>query len=472
MQRTEDGKEDGKRTRYGFTTGTCAAAAALAAAALLFEGEVLAEVCLTPPKGIPLRIKIAEAEAGEGFASCGVIKDAGDDPDVTDGVLVRVTVGQPDRSGATEGMSCAERPTLAKRLDCAEVAEPVEGQERAEVAELVEGKEHAEVAEPVEGLDCAGGTGPAGGLSGSPVSGRWYTYLEGTESRDPFSLYLRGGKGIGTVTKEGLSCPVGMWAINPVPRRMIFEQVASVCRRCFVSGPVYLTVEIPEGERLAEQTFNPRLGIVGGLSVLGTSGIVEPMSETALLETIRLEIRQKALEGQGRKQILLLTPGNYGERFAADHLGLSMAAGVKCSNHIGAAIDMAAAAGVERVLLVGHAGKLLKVAAGVMNTHSSMADGRMECLAAYGAACGADREKVRRILDCVTVDGALAVLEEAQGLREAVMAMAMERIDHHLTCRARGSLKIEALLFTNDRGVLGMTPGAARMVQELSGTAV
>ncbi len=448
MQRTEDGKEDGKRTRYGFTTGTCAAAAALAAAALLFEGEVLAEVCLTPPKGIPLRIKIAEAEAGEGFASCGVIKDAGDDPDVTDGVLVRVTVGQPDRSGATEGMSCAERPTLAKRLDCAEVAEPVEG------------------------LDCAGGTGPAGGLSGSPVSGRWYTYLEGTESRDPFSLYLRGGKGIGTVTKEGLSCPVGMWAINPVPRRMIFEQVASVCRRCFVSGPVYLTVEIPEGERLAEQTFNPRLGIVGGLSVLGTSGIVEPMSETALLETIRLEIRQKALEGQGRKQILLLTPGNYGERFAADHLGLSMAAGVKCSNHIGAAIDMAAAAGVERVLLVGHAGKLLKVAAGVMNTHSSMADGRMECLAAYGAACGADREKVRRILDCVTVDGALAVLEEAQGLREAVMAMAMERIDHHLTCRARGSLKIEALLFTNDRGVLGMTPGAARMVQELSGTAV
>ncbi len=493
MQRTEDGKEDGKRTRYGFTTGTCAAAAALAAAALLFEGEVLAEVCLTPPKGIPLRIKIAEAEAGEGFASCGVIKDAGDDPDVTDGVLVRVTVGQPDRSGATEGMSCAERPTLAKRLDCAEpvegqeraemaepvegqeraeMAEPVEGQERAEVAELVEGKERAEVAEPVEGLDCAGGTGPAGGLSGSPVSGRWYTYLEGTESRDPFSLYLRGGKGIGTVTKEGLSCPVGMWAINPVPRRMIFEQVASVCRRCFVSGPVYLTVEIPEGERLAEQTFNPRLGIVGGLSVLGTSGIVEPMSETALLETIRLEIRQKALEGQGRKQILLLTPGNYGERFAADHLGLSMAAGVKCSNHIGAAIDMAAAAGVERVLLVGHAGKLLKVAAGVMNTHSSMADGRMECLAAYGAACGADREKVRRILDCVTVDGALAVLEEAQGLREAVMAMAMERIDHHLTCRARGSLKIEALLFTNDRGVLGMTPGAARMVQELSGTAV
>ena len=472
MQRTEDGKEDGKRTRYGFTTGTCAAAAALAAAALLFEGEVLAEVCLTPPKGIPLRIKIAEAEAGEGFASCGVIKDAGDDPDVTDGVLVRDTVGQPDRSGATEGMSCAERPTLAKRLDCAEVAEPVEGQERAEVAELVEGKEHAEVAEPVEGLDCAGGTGPAGGLSGSPVSGRWYTYLEGTESRDPFSLYLRGGKGIGTVTKEGLSCPVGMWAINPVPRRMIFEQVASVCRRCFVSGPVYLTVEIPEGERLAEQTFNPRLGIVGGLSVLGTSGIVEPMSEPALLETIRLEIRQKALKGQGRKQILLLTPGNYGERFAADHLGLSMAAGVKCSNHIGAAIDMAAAAGVERVLLVGHAGKLLKVAAGVMNTHSSMADGRMECLAAYGAACGADREKVRRILDCVTVDGALAVLEEAQGLREAVMAMAMERIDHHLTCRARGSLKIEALLFTNDRGVLGMTPGAARMVQELSGTAV
>lgn len=403
---------DRKGMRRGFTTGTCGAAAALAAAVLLFEKEAPPQVRVTTPKGISLKILVAEAEAGNGFASCGVIKDPGDDPDVTGGALVRVIVSQ--------------RP------------------------------------------EWPGEARPSG--EGARYGQQWYTYPAEEGGREPFSLFLRGGKGIGIVTKKGLSCPVGMWAINPVPRKMIFEQVASVCRRCRVTGPVYLTIEIPEGERLAEQTFNPRLGIIGGLSVLGTSGIVEPMSEEALFETIRLEIGQKVLEGQGRERILLMVPGNYGERFAAEELGLSIADGVKCSNHIGASIDMAAEAGVERFLLVGHAGKLLKVAAGVMDTHSSMADGRMECLAAYGAACGADQAMVRRILSCITVDGALEILEERRGLREAVMAMAMERIHLHLTRRAGGRLKIEALLFTNDRGVLGMTPGAAQMIQELSGT--
>lgn len=409
---------DRRGMRQGFTTGTCGAAAALAAATLLFEKKTLSEVRLTTPKGICLRIPVAEAEAGDGFASCGVIKDAGDDPDVTDGALVRVIVSQQP-----------EEPRPAE--------------------------------DP-------GGPGQTEDRKGPKAGGPWYTYHAKEGEQEPFSLFLRGGRGIGIVTKGGLSCPVGMWAINPVPREMIFGQAASVCRRCRVSGPVYLTIEILEGERLAEKTFNPRLGIIGGLSVLGTTGIVEPMSEEALLETIRLEIRQKALEGQGRERILLVTPGNYGERFAAEHLGLSIADGVKCSNHIGASIDMAAEAGVERLLLVGHAGKLLKVAAGVMNTHSSMADGRMECLAAYGAACGADRDMVRQILNCVTVDGALKILEERSGLRDAVMAMAMERIHLHLTHRAGGRLTVEALLFTNDRGVLGMTPGAAQMIQEMS----
>lgn len=433
---------DRRGMRQGFTTGTCGAAAALAAATLLFEKKTLSEVRLTAPKGICLRIPVAEAEAGDGFASCGVIKDAGDDPDVTDGALVRVIVSQqPKEPRPTEDLRLTEesRPAKAPRLT-----------------------------EASRSAESPGGPGRTGDREGPGAGGPWYTYHAKEGEQEPFSLFLRGGRGIGIVTKGGLSCPVGMWAINPVPREMIFGQAASVCRRCRVSGPVYLTIEILEGERLAEKTFNPRLGIIGGLSVLGTTGIVEPMSEEALLETIRLEIRQKAMEGQGRGRILLVTPGNYGERFAAEHLGLSIADGVKCSNHIGASIDMAAEAGVERLLLVGHAGKLLKVAAGVMNTHSSMADGRMECLAAYGAACGADRDMVRQILNCVTVDGALKILEERSGLRDAVMAMAMERIHLHLTHRAGGRLTVEALLFTNDRGVLGMTPGAAQMIQELS----
>lgn len=389
-----------KKLKKGFTTGSCGAAAALAAAVLLFEGEELEQVNLVTPGGVKLQIWIAEKEKGDGFARCGVIKYSGDDPDITNGALVTVSVSR-----------------------------------------------HAK--------------GPV------QRDGKWYRDREEDWYRPAgFSLFLRGGRGIGMVTRTGLSCPPGMWAINPVPRRMIFQQVASVCRRCGVSGPVYITIEIPEGERLAEKTFNPQLGIVGGLSVLGTSGIVEPMSEEALIETIRLEIRQKAVEGARE---LLAVPGNYGEQFVSRHMGMDLKDGVKCSNYIGSTIDIAAECGIRRLLLIGHAGKLLKVAAGVMNTHSSVADGRMECLAAYGAACGAGYEMVNRILDCITVDEALGILEEENGLRQAVMEMAMERIYRHLNHRAGAGLQIEAVLFTNDRGILGATPKAAELVRLLGG---
>ncbi|MDO5349115.1 MAG: cobalt-precorrin-5B (C(1))-methyltransferase CbiD [Lachnospiraceae bacterium] len=381
-----------KKLRKGFTTGSCGAAAALAAAVLLFEGEELNQVNLITPKGTELRIQIAEAESGAGFAQCGVIKDSGDDPDITNGAMVTVRISR---------------------------------QAEEEIR----------------------------------TDGKWYL----DEQKD-FSLFLRGGAGIGMVTRAGLSCPPGMWAINPVPRKMIFQQVAAVCRRCKVTGPVYITIEIPEGTRLAEKTFNPQLGILGGLSVLGTSGIVEPMSEGALIETIRLEIRQKAAEGVGN---LLVVPGNYGERFVSEQMGLSLKDAVKCSNFIGNTLDIAVESGIEKLLLVGHAGKLLKIAAGVMNTHSSMADGRMECLAAYGAACGASQEMAQRILNCITVDEALGILEERDGLREAVMKMAMSRIDAHLKRRAGAGLQIGAVLFTNDRGILGATLQAEEMIRLL-----
>lgn len=381
-----------KKLKKGFTTGSCGAAAALAAAVLLFEGEELNQVNLITPKGAELRIQIAEAESGDGFAQCGVIKDSGDDPDITNGAMVTVRISR-----------------------------------------------HAE--EEIR------------------TDGKWYL-----DEQEGFSLFLRGGAGIGMVTRAGLSCPPGMWAINPVPRKMIFQQVAAVCRRCSVAGPVYITIEIPEGIRLAEKTFNPQLGIVGGLSVLGTSGIVEPMSEAALVETIRLEIRQKAAEGIRN---LLVVPGNYGERFVSEHMRLSLKDGVKCSNFIGNTIDIAVESGIEKLIFVGHAGKLLKIAAGVMNTHSSMADGRMECLAAYGAACGADQEMVQRILNCITVDEALGILEERDGLREAVMEIAMRRMDAHLKRRAGAELQIAAVMFTNDRGILGATPQAEEMIRLL-----
>ena len=221
---------------------------------------------------------------------------------------------------------------------------------------------------------------------------------------------MDGGKGIGRVTRPGLSCPVGSAAINPVPRAMIEEAVAGVCRECREPCGIKVIISIPDGERLAKKTYNPRLGIEGGLSVLGTSGIVEPMSEKALLHSIELELKMAASAG---RRYVLISPGNYGEDFSRKTLGLNTEYSVKCSNYIGETVDFAAQFGFRGLLLVGHAGKLVKLAAGVMNTHSRVADCRMETLAAHAALFGADRQIVRSILDCITTDEAFGVLERA-----------------------------------------------------------
>ena len=389
------------KMRRGITTGTCAAAAAAAAAASLLEGRSPEQVMILTPKGLRLSVPVFCYERGRDWVSCCVRKDAGDDPDVTDGTIIKVLVSR----------------------------DPERGKESTD-----------EKTEPVQ-------------------TGRWYEYRE-----EEISLYLRGGKGIGLVTRAGLGCPPGMWAINPVPRQMIFRQAADALGRTGEKGPLYITVSAPDGENLASRTFNPQLGIQGGISILGTSGIVEPMSQSALIETIRLEIRQRAEEGE---RILLATPGNYGRHFIREFLALSAEDAVKCSNFIGETIDLAVQYGFREMLLVGHAGKLIKAAAGVMNTHSSMADGRMECLAAWAGACNAGAERINRILSAVTVDEALGILEEQEGLREAVMEKVMEQIEKHLKHRAGERLAIEAVLFTNDRGILGETAGAKGMMEQV-----
>lgn len=155
-----------------------------------------------------------------------------------------------------------------------------------------------------------------------------------------------------------------------------------------------------------------------------------------------------------------MTPGNYGENFVGNVLGLGLGQAVKCSNFIGSTIDMAVEEGAEAVLLIGHGGKLIKLAAGIMNTHSSWADGRMEILAAHGAACGAGRELAEQILEAVTVDQGLSLLETEDGLREQVMKRVTERLEQHLKRRAGERLRAEAIVFTNERGILGKTTGA------------
>ena len=311
-----------KRLRNGYTTGTCAAAAAKAAAAFLLCGKSDSDYSeLALPGGTVCRIPVTRYEPEqktESPAFCYFVqKDSGDDPDVTNGTKVFARVRQADKS---------EFETL-----------------------------------------CRTGAG---------------YYLE-----EYPKLYLNGGQGIGMVTKPGLSCPVGHYAINPVPRSMILGAVADVVQTAAFEEYLIVTIWIPEGEQLALQTFNPKLGIQGGISVLGTTGIVKPMSEEALLETIRLEIHMKAVNGAKE---LLMAPGNYGEEFLKKELGVPMGSAVLCSNFVKEAVLMAEMEGFRKLLFVGHIGKLIKVSAGVEWRRPHGTDGGADKRTGASQAAGTD----------------------------------------------------------------------------------
>ena len=370
-------RKDGKDLRLGYTTGSCAAAASKAAARMLLEGSREESVELMTPKGILLNLPVEEITAGEGFVSCAVRKDSGDDPDITNGILIFSKVEFSKTPGIT----------------------------------------------------------------------------------------LEGGFGVGRVTKPGLECPVGAPAINRVPREMITAAVRAMQEESGNSAGLKVTISIPEGERLAKRTFNPRLGIVGGLSVLGTSGIVEPMSEAALVDTIRVEMKQLAASG---RKMAVITPGNYGEDFMKEVLHADLSGAVKCSNFVGETLDMAGEFGFQKVLLIGHIGKFVKLAAGIMNTHSRYADGRMEVMGVHAALCGANRELLAKLMDCITTDDALDVLEQA-GLLEETLSSILRKIDFHLKARSHGDYQVEAVIFSNKRGLLGMTAGAEGMLIQIRG---
>lgn len=351
-----------RRLRCGYTTGTCAAAAARGAAERLTAGRWPEAVELTTPAGIPVRVELEELSNGPDWASCAVRKDGGDDPDITNGMLVRAHVQRTSSPGIT----------------------------------------------------------------------------------------IDGGEGVGRVTRPGLDQPTGAAAINSTPRRMIAEQILMTG----LTG-ASVVISLPAGAALAKQTFNPRLGIEGGLSILGTSGIVRPMSETALIESIRLEL--ETVRARGAKHVLV-TPGNYGEDFSRDILGLRLTDWALCSNYIGESIDHAAMLGFESFLLVGHLGKLVKIAGGAMNTHSRTADGRRETLTAHAALCGADPHLLRSLYDSVTTDRAVELLDSA-GLREPVLASVAAALEERLRYRA-GEMKIAAVFFSNVYGILGKTQDA------------
>ncbi len=362
--------------RYGWTTGSCAAAAAKAAAQMLFSGEEIRQVRLMTPKGIELYLDVEDVTRMPERVQCAVRKYSGDDPDVTDGLLVYAKVEKD--------------------------------------------------AEEASGL----------------------------------RVILDGGTGVGRVTKPGLEQQIGQAAINKVPRRMITEEVERICRACGYCGEMKVTISIPDGEETAKKTFNPRLGIVGGLSVLGTSGIVEPMSEKALTDTIYLEMKMLRESGYS---CCYAVPGNYGMDFLTDQLGINPDLAVKCSNYVGDTIDDAKLLGMKGLLLIGHVGKFIKLAAGVMNTHSRTADCRMEVFASHAAMAGADAAVVKEIMACLNTTEAVKILKD-RGLLQDIMKTVMERITFYLRQRAGGELETGAVVFSGEEGILGQTENAERLL--------
>lgn len=363
--------------RYGFTTGSCAAAAAKAAAYMLLSGRQKNTITIETPKGIPYTAEILEITRGEKAVQCAVRKDGGDDPDITSGALIYAEVSLTD-----------------------------------------------------------------------------HTRTQATDTR----IHIDGGIGVGRVTKPGLDQPVGNAAINHVPREMIAKEVLEVCDLMDYKGNLKVIISVPEGEAIAKQTFNPRLGIVGGISILGTSGIVEPMSNQALLDTIRVELNQRRAEGF---DYIAVAPGNYGLDFMKKAYGYDLDKSVKCSNFIGVTIDMAVECGFTRMLLTGHIGKLIKVAGGIMNTHSKEADCRMELLSAFAIHEGAGADVAAKILDCVATEEAVRLLREA-GKQQEVMDYAMERIMFYLNKRAGGRMQIDCIMYDNTFGELAKSKEADR----------
>jgi cobalt-precorrin-5B (C1)-methyltransferase len=276
-------------------------------------------------------------------------------------------------------------------------------------------------------------------------------------------IVIDGGEGVGRVTMKGLDQPVGNAAINSVPRNMIKEALEDVCRDLCHEGGLTAVISVPEGAAVSKRTFNPRLGIIGGISILGTSGIVEPMSETALVDTIKVELNVRRAAGN---ENVLAVPGNYGKDFYEEEEGEDGGQAVKCSNFIGETIDHAAELGFKGFLLIGNMGKMVKLAGGIMNTHSRWADCRMEIMSSCSLTAGADARTARRLLSCISTDDALEILKDA-GIMEDTVKEIMKKISFHLNCRSGGGMQTECIVFSSKYGKLGDTPGAEELTRKI-----
>lgn len=353
--------------REGFTTGSCAAAAALASALRQMSGRTPRQVKIVTPIGRELTIEIVELT----YPVCGVVKDAGDDPDVTNGMLVTASVHLNSDNG--------------------------------------------------------------------PIT-------------------FHAGEGVGTVTRPGLKIPPGEAAINPVPRKMIEDAL----RGAIGTRSASVTVSIPGGREKAAHTFNPRLGIEGGLSVLGTTGIVKPYNIESVYESFSLELNTFKAAGL---EIVGLTFGNTGENAMRKAWSIAGRCIMHTGNYVGYVLDEALRLGFARVLLCGHPGKLLKVAAGTFDTYNRTGDGRREALCTQAALAGCSRAVVQKLYDSSTTEIAMQIVskEQLDFLWPILAKVTAKR------CRDRmfGDLAVETAFIDNEGHILGSSPEAALFAEEL-----
>lgn len=364
---------NGRKLRKGFTTGTTATAATVAAIRTLLNQEPQETVTVHAANGKTAIFDVEQTDFDEQQASCAIKKDGGDDQDATDGTLIFATV----------------------------------------------------------------------------------------KLRDDNEIHLDGGKGVGRVTKEGLANKPGMPAINPTPRRVI---KAAAREELGEKRGVDIVISVPEGERIAKLTYNPRLGIVGGISILGTSGVVTPMSESSWKHSISIEMNIHRKRGDNT---IVLVPGNYGEDFTKDELGIPNAKIVQMSNFVGYVLHETQRLGFTKVLIVGDLGKMIKVAGGIFSTHSKDADARAEIMVANLALMGGvPTAFLRKINQCLTTISMIKMIDEA-GYQD-VYQMIADKIKlraEKLLAHREPHVEIDAVIFSRESGFLA----ASKPFQEIKG---
>lgn len=365
---------NGKSYRKGYTTGSCATAAAKVAALMALRQQVINQVSIVTPSGITLRLNVEQPLICGQQASAAIRKDGGDDVDATHGMLIFAQVALNDSGSITIG----------------------------------------------------------------------------------------GGEGVGTVTRKGIGLPIGSAAINRTPRQTIEQAVREVI------GPergADIVIFAPEGEERAQKTYNGRLGILGGISIIGTTGIVTPMSEESWKRSLALELEMKRAQGMTS---VILVPGNHGERFVQEHMQIDAERVVTMSNFVGYMLQEAQRLGFQRVVLVGHLGKLIKVAAGIFHTHSHIADGRMETLVARLALLGAPHEFLRTVFECSTTEAAMELIEQQgwQAVYDDIAQAIGERVKQMLRF-APQPFCCDVVLFSFDNVVLGSNRPISEIVSAL-----